>query len=222
MRDRGLPGAHSPGNRWVITSSPQREDAFHRRKRPVGVSWRLDEPYLRVKGAWCSLERAVEKRGQPIDVLLTAHRDMEAALGCLKNALRRPGVPETMTMAGREPNAAARTRDNTEPGTHRVLRPGTSLPTMGEQDPGGVRRVTRPRFGVKSVDAAQGTLAGIERRPRLKTRQRVVEAGHEGLTAAEPFEALAASSLHPQGQLSSPRLHLNICDRAGSFPSTVR
>jgi hypothetical protein len=52
--------------------------------------------------------------------------------------------------------------------------------------------VTWPRLGCKSCDAAQGMLAGIELMHMIKKRQRVVEAGDEGLTAAEQFYALAS------------------------------
>jgi len=61
-----------------------------------------------------------------------------------------------------------------------------------EQDHRAVKRVTRPRLGVKSFDAAEGTLAGIELMHRIKKKQMIVEAGDEGLTAAELFYALAA------------------------------
>src|SRR5262245_17886562 len=47
MRERDVQVDHSTINRWVITYSPQLEAAFHRRKRPVWVSWRLDETYIR-------------------------------------------------------------------------------------------------------------------------------------------------------------------------------
>src|SRR5215831_10845069 len=50
-------------NRWVIKYSPQLEEAFHRRKRPVWVSWRMDETYIKVKGQWRYLYRAVDKHG---------------------------------------------------------------------------------------------------------------------------------------------------------------
>ena len=43
MRERGVHVEHSTMNRWVIKASPQLEDAFHRRKRPVWGSWRMDE-----------------------------------------------------------------------------------------------------------------------------------------------------------------------------------
>ena len=42
---------HATIQRWVVKYSPQLEEAFHRRKRPVWVSWRMDETYIKVKGA---------------------------------------------------------------------------------------------------------------------------------------------------------------------------
>src|SRR5262252_2380317 len=72
-------GDHSTLNRWVITYSPHLAGAFHRRKRPVWVSWRMDETSIQVKGAWYFLYRAVDKHGHIIDFLLTAQRDELAA-----------------------------------------------------------------------------------------------------------------------------------------------
>jgi len=79
MCERGVHVDHSTINRWVITYSPPLEEAFHRRKRPVWVSWRMDETSVRVKGEWRYLSRAVDKSGETVDFLLTAHRDQEAA-----------------------------------------------------------------------------------------------------------------------------------------------
>ena len=107
MKERGVDVDHSTINRWTIKYSPRLAEAFHRRKRPVWVSWRLDEPYSKVKGQWRFLYRAVDKHGQTLDLLLTEHRDTEAALRLLKKALRRHGVPETITMDGSDANAAA-------------------------------------------------------------------------------------------------------------------
>ena len=55
------------------------EKAFRLGKRPVGKSWRLDEAYIRLKGEWRYLYRAVDKDGNTIDFLLRAHRDKPAA-----------------------------------------------------------------------------------------------------------------------------------------------
>ena len=80
----GCPVDHSTVNRWVIQYSPPLEDTFHRCKRPVGGSWRMDETSIKVKGEGGYLSRAVDKRGQTIDLLLTEHRDQEAALRFLQ------------------------------------------------------------------------------------------------------------------------------------------
>ena len=47
MEERGVPIDHATIQRWVVKYSPQREEAFHRRKRPVWVSWRMDETYIK-------------------------------------------------------------------------------------------------------------------------------------------------------------------------------
>jgi putative transposase len=122
MAERGVDVDHSTINRWTIKYSPLLEEAFHRRKRPVWVSWRLDETYIKVKGQWRYLYRAVDKHGQTIDFLLTEHRDTEAALRFLKKAVRRNGVPETITMDGSDANEAAIKRYNEEHGTAIAIR----------------------------------------------------------------------------------------------------
>jgi transposase-like protein len=192
MLERGVHVDHATINRWVIKYSPQLEAAFHRRKRPVWVSWRMDETYIRVKGEWRYLYRAVDKTGQTIDFLLTEHRDKAAALRFLTQAIRRHGVPETITIDGSEANEAAIKSYNEEHGTHIIIRQVKYLNNMVEQDHRGVKRVTRPMLGFKSFAAAQDTLAGIELMHMIKKGQMVVKAGDEGLTAAEQFYALAA------------------------------
>jgi transposase-like protein len=59
----------------------------------------------------------VDKHGQTIDFLLTEHRDKEAALRFLKKAIRRNGVPETITIDGSDANEAAIKSYNQEYGT---------------------------------------------------------------------------------------------------------
>ncbi len=64
MKERGVSVDHSTIDRWVVKYSPELDAAFHRRKRPVWLSWRMDETYIKVKGRWCYLYRAVDKAGQ--------------------------------------------------------------------------------------------------------------------------------------------------------------
>jgi putative transposase len=59
MQERGVSVDHATINRWVLKYSPQLEEAFHRRKRPVWLSWRMDETYIKVKRQWYYLYRAI-------------------------------------------------------------------------------------------------------------------------------------------------------------------
>src|SRR6266705_627091 len=192
MEERGVEVDNSTINRWVIKYSPQLEEAFHRRKRPVWVSWRMDETYIKGKGEWRYLYRAVDKQGQTIDFLLTEHRDTEAALRFLKKAIRRNELPETITIDGSDANEAAIKRYNEEHGTDIAIRQVKYLNNVVEQDQRAVKRVTRPMLGFKSFAAAQGTLVGVELMHMIKKKQMMIEAGDEGRTAAEQFYALAA------------------------------
>src|SRR5262244_2667929 len=175
MEERGVHVDHSTINRWVIKYSPQLEAAFHRRKRPVWLSWRMDETYIKVKGQWSYLYRAVDKTGQTIDFLLTEQRDERAAKRFLIKAIRRHGVPEKITIDGSAAHEAAIKSDNEEHGTAIAIRKVKYLNNVVEQDHRGVKRITRPMLGFKSLEAAQDTLVGIELMHMIKKRQLVVK-----------------------------------------------
>jgi len=192
MQERGVLVDHATINRWVLKYAPQLEEAFHRRKRPAWSSWRMDETYIKVKGQWYYLYRAVATSGQTIDFLLTEQRDEQAATRFLTKAIRCHGVPKTITIDGSEANAAAIRRYNAEHVTAIIIRQVKYLNNIVEQDHQAIKRMTRPMLGFKSFDAAQATLTGIELMHMLKKRQLVVEEGDEGLTAVEQFYALAA------------------------------
>jgi len=192
LEERGVPIDHATIQRWVVKYSPLLEEAFHRRKRSVWVSWRMDETYIKVKGHWYYLYRAVDKTGQTIDFLLTEQSDEQAAKRFLTKAIRRHGVPEKITIDGSAANEAAIKSYNEEHSTAIAIRKRKYLNNIVEQDHRGVKRVTRPMLGFKAFAAAQDTLVGIERMHMSKKRQMMVEAGAEGLTAAAQFYSLAA------------------------------
>src|SRR5881398_3824542 len=152
----------------------------------------MDETYIKVKGEWRSLYRAVDKQGQTIDFLLTKERDEQAAKRFLTKAIRRHGVPEKITIDGSAANEAAIKSYNKDHGTSITIRQIKYLNNIVEQDHRAVKRVTRPMLGFKAFVAAQDTLVGIELMHMIKKRQMVVKAGDEGRTAAELFYSLAA------------------------------
>jgi transposase-like protein len=198
MRDRGVLVDHATITRGVIRYSPLRAEACHRRQRPVGRSWRMAATCIRVKGAWRSLYRAVDQYGQPLDFRLTEPRDPEAARRVLKPARHRHGVPDQLTLDGSAAHEAAIKRDHEAHGTAIDIRQIQSLNNMVEPDPRGVKRLTRPMLGCKSFAAAPAIRVGIALKPMLTKSHRGAEDTVEGLTSAEPFYALAASSLPQQ------------------------
>jgi transposase-like protein len=67
----------------------------------------MDETYIRIKGAWKYLYRAVDKAGATVDFLLTARRDRKAALRFLHKAAGRHVVPQKITIDKSGANTAA-------------------------------------------------------------------------------------------------------------------
>jgi putative transposase len=133
----------------------------------------------------------VDKTGQTIDFLLTAQRDEHAAKRFLTKAIRRHGVPETITIDGSEANTAAIRSYNEEHGTAIAICQVKYLNNIVEQDHRAVKRITRPMLGFKSFDAAQSTLAGIELMHILRKGQ-WEEGAEQVLRPAELFYSLAA------------------------------
>jgi putative transposase len=162
MDERGVEGDHSTLNRWVVKYVPLLERQFRARKRPVGSSWRLDETYVKVKGAWKYLYRAVDKAGATVDFLVTANRDRKAALRFLRKAVRHDGTPEKITINKSEANTAEIESHNTETKAAIEMRQSKYLNNIVEQDRRAIKRQTRPMLGFKSFRSAAVTLAGIE------------------------------------------------------------
>ena len=79
MAERGITLSHTTILRWVQQYVPEFEKRWSRYARPVGDSWRVDETYLKIKGQWVYLYRAVDKAGRTVDFLLSKRRDVAAA-----------------------------------------------------------------------------------------------------------------------------------------------
>ncbi len=64
MAERGIHVDHSTIHRWVVRFSPLLLERFNHRKRPVTRKWHVDETYVKVRGRWMYLYRAIESRLQ--------------------------------------------------------------------------------------------------------------------------------------------------------------
>jgi putative transposase len=162
MEERGVEVDHSTLNRWAVKYVPLVEQQFRARKRPVGSSWRMDETYVKVKGSWKYLYRAVDKAGATVDFLLTAKRDRKAALRFLRKAAGQNGAFDKITIDKSGANKSAIESYNEEHETNVEIRQVKYLNNIVEQDHRAVKRVARPTLGFKSFRTAAATLAGIE------------------------------------------------------------
>ncbi|QFT29496.1 hypothetical protein FIV00_04085 [Labrenzia sp. THAF82] len=79
---------HSTINRWVLAYAPLIEKRLRRFRKPHCGSVRIDETYVRIKGQWRYLYRAIDKHGHPVDFLLTAKRNLNAAKRFFQKMLR--------------------------------------------------------------------------------------------------------------------------------------
>src|SRR3954467_6914923 len=77
--ERGLDVDHSTLNRWVLAYAPLIERRLRAFRQPHCGSIRVDETYIKIRGQWRYLYRAIDKHGNPVDFLLTAKRDLDAA-----------------------------------------------------------------------------------------------------------------------------------------------
>jgi len=95
---RGVKVDHSTIQRWVFKFTPLVEKQFRKRKKPVGKRWRMDETYIKVKGQWMYLYRAVDKDGNAVDFLLTKRRQRMSAQSFLIKAIKNNGTPEIINI----------------------------------------------------------------------------------------------------------------------------
>lgn len=189
MQERGVAVDHSSINRWAIRFLPLLEKVFRKHKHAVGISWRMDETYIKVNGVWKYLYRAVDKQGQTVDFLLTAKRDAAAARRFFEKAMRHNTVPDKVTMDKSGANQAALEQLNNEREVPITIRQVKYLNNIVEQDHRAIKRITRPMLGFKSFRAACAILAGIELMHMIRKGQFMLKG--KGMSFADQFYVLA-------------------------------
>ena len=190
MEERGVSVDHSSINRWAIRFVPLIEKMARKHKHPVGGSWRMDETYIKVKGVWKYLYRAVDKLGKTVDFLLTAKRDMVAAKRFFDKAMGANGVPDKVAMDKSGANKAAIDAVNSGRDEQIVVRQVKYLNNIVEQDHRAIKRVTKPMLNFKSFRSAACVLAGIELMHMIRKDQFAID-GVDTMSFADRFYALA-------------------------------
>ena len=194
MAERGVTVGHSTVNRWVVEYAPQLENEFRKKhKSPVGCSWRADETYMKIKGQWNYLYRAVDKQGNTVDFYLSKNRDKSAAEAFFRKAIGDNKLPEKVVIDKGVANKAALDSLNVQLALLFLMpvlvRQIKYLNNIIKQDHRTIKKIINPMKGFKSFASAKATLAGIELHHMLRKGQ-YAEAANRAFY--QQFYALAA------------------------------
>ena len=201
MAERGIDLAHTTILRWVRHYTPEFVKRWNRYARSVGGSWRCDETYIKVKGKWIYLYRAVDKAGNTVDFYLSRKRDVNAAKAFLRKAMKGQRIPTKITLDAYAAShrAVADLKETGELPRRVRVRSSKYLNNVIEQDHRRVKGRLRPMLGLKSFRTAAVVIGGIELAEKIKKDQfKIGKLG--GRTARMPEiwqAALAASSESP-------------------------
>ena len=166
LAERALHADHVTVWRWVQRYAPEMERRLRSRLNPTNDSWRVDETYIRVKGKWVYLYRAVDSTGATIDFLLSARRDTVAAKRFLAKALGQQNRPAPRVINTDKdaayPAAIVQLKAEGALEENCGHRPVQYLNNVLEQDHRAIKRRVRASQYFRSFWGAWRTIAGYE------------------------------------------------------------
>jgi transposase-like protein len=164
MLERGVEVKHTTIYRWVQAYAPELDKRIRSHLNPTNDSWKVDETYIKVKGAWKYLYQAIDSKGNTLDFMLSAKRDAKTAKRFLKKALKGTWtkMPRVINV-DKNPAYPSAIKDLK---TAKVLSVATDLRQVKylnnliEQDHCFIKRRTNPGLGFGSFNTARRTLQG--------------------------------------------------------------
>jgi transposase, IS6 family len=184
MEERGLSMAHTTIMRWVHQYGPEMDKRIRRQLKKTNDSWRVDETYIKVKGQWMYLYRAVDSEGNTIDFYLSKTRDHKAAKRFFKKALRsfHVSIPRVITVDKNPayPIAIEELKNEKKMPVGIQVRKVKYLNNVIEQDHRFIKKRVRSMLGLKSFHTATYILSGIEVMHMIKKKQ-----VHQGVKSAQ-------------------------------------
>ena len=168
---RGIKVDHATIQRWVFKFTPLVEQQFRKRKKSVGKRWRMDETYIKVKGQWKYLYRAVDKQGNTVDFLLTKRRQRISAHKFLIKAITNNGKPDLINIDKSGTNQSAIKLYNRRNYSRIKIRQCKYLNNIVEQDHRMIKWRIMQGLGFKNFESAKRTIVGIEIVHMIKKNQ---------------------------------------------------
>ncbi|MCP1124256.1 IS6 family transposase [Bacillus sp. 3103sda1] len=175
MEERGICVAHTTIMRWVHQYGPELDKRIRPYLRRTNDSWRVDETYIKVKGQWMYLYRAVDSEGNTIDFYLSKTRDAKSAKRFFKKALASSHVsqPRVITVDKNPayPVAIQTLKEEKRMPEGIQIRQRKYLNNIVEQDHRFIKKRVRSMLGLKSFRTATLILRGIEAMHMIKKGQ---------------------------------------------------
>jgi transposase-like protein len=197
MAERGINLAHTTIMRWVQRYSPEFVKRWNRFACKAGRSLRVDETYVKIKGRWTYLYRAVDNDGKTVDFLLRAKRAVAAAKAFFHRAFKSQGrLPRAITLDGYQAShrAAREFLGEHRSGKRPKLRSSKYLNNLIEQDHRSVKLRLGPMLGFKRFRNASVTITGIELTHCIKKGQfKLGKVGVNRRTSPEKWNAVQAA-----------------------------
>jgi transposase-like protein len=165
MAKRGLSISHTTILRWVQPYTPEFDKRWSRFASPAGTSWRMDETYVRIRGRWAYLYRAVDASGKTVDFRLSPRRNVASAKAFFRKAVRsQRRSPQTITLDGyvASHRAVRELREQGRLPNLTKLRSSKYLNNLIEQDHRNVKSRLGTMLGLKSFASAAITIRGVE------------------------------------------------------------
>lgn len=175
MEERGLEMAHTTIMRWVHQYGPELDTRIRPHLKETNDSWRVDETYIKVKGQWMYLYRAVDSEGNTIEFHLSKARDKQAAMDFFKKALgsNHVSVPRVITVDKNPayPIAIEQLKKEKSIPEGMQIRQLKYLNNIVEQDHRFIKKRVRSMLGFKTFQTAQWIICGVEVMHMLKKEQ---------------------------------------------------
>ena len=166
MAERGIKVSHTTIMRWVHQYAPELDKKIRRKLKLTGDSWKLDETYIKIKGKWKYLYRAVDKQGNTLDFYLSSYRDQLAAARFLKKLILakhtiNPRVIDTDENAAYAPaiDSAKKTGNLPDDTEYRKVK---YLNNRIECDHRRIKRLIKYGLGFHSFKTGYKTIRGYE------------------------------------------------------------
>ncbi|PGY11977.1 IS6 family transposase [Bacillus cereus] len=175
MEERGLSITHTTIMRWVHQYGPELDERVRRHLKITNDSWRVDETYVKVKGQWMYLYRAVDSEGNTIDFYLSESRDKQAVKRFFKKALDASHIckPRVITVDKNPayPVAIQELKEEKRMPEGIQIRQVKYLNNIVEQDHRFIKKRARSMLGFKSYKTAISILSGVETMHMMKKGQ---------------------------------------------------